>query len=189
MRNRQGKLLYSPVLIVWEKSKILHIQYRKMRGGLEMAPLRQEDDYFFEEYEVMPNRPVKEIKTPPAPKKVNVKKAKGNVFLGVTAFMFALTIVCRYAMINNMNMENIRLKKELESINNTNAQLKLAAERQINLSEIEEYAKNNLGLQKPQNYQIEYINVDKKDLIDNKVVVENKTGIKEILLNIVEFFY
>jgi len=154
-----------------------------------MAPQRLEDDYFFEDYKVMPRAPVKEVKAPPAPKKVKVKKTKGNVFLGVTAFAFALAIVCRYAMINNMNMENIRLKKELENINNSTAQLKLAAERQVNLSEIEEYAKINLGLQKPQNYQIEYINVDKKDLIDNKVVSENKTGIKEILLNIVEFFY
>jgi len=92
-------------------------------------------------------------------------------------------------MINNMNVKNIRLKKELDNINNTNAQLQLAAERQVNLSEIEEYAKTNLGFQKPQNYQIEYINVDKEDLIDNKIVATNKKGIKEILLNIVEFFY
>ena len=153
-----------------------------------MAPLRLEDDYFFEDYKVMPAEPKKQIKVPPETKKVKAKNTKGNVFLGITAFAFALTIVCRYAMINNMNMENIRLKKELENINNTNAQLKLAAERQVNLSEIEEYAKTNLGFQKPQNYQIEYINVNKEDLIDNKVVVENKMGIKEILLNIVEFF-
>ena len=154
-----------------------------------MAPLRQEDDYY-EEYRVMPSKPTKEVKqNAPAPKKAKARKTKGNVFLGVTAFAFALTIVCRYAMINNMNMENIKLKKELENINNANAQLQLAAEKQVNLSEIEEYAKVNLGFQKPQNYQIEYINVDKEDLIDNKVVVENKTGIKEILLNIVEFFY
>jgi len=152
-----------------------------------MAPLRQEDDYFFENYRVLPKEPPKKVENVQAPKKA--KKTKGNVFLGFTVFAFALAIVCRYAMINNMNMENIRLKKELENINNTNAQLKLAAERQINLSEIEVYAKENLGLQKPQNYQIEYINIDKQDLIDNKVTTENKTGIKEILLNVVEFFY
>ena len=141
-----------------------------------MAPLRLEDDYFYEDYNVMPNKsPKVETETVKAPKKAKAKKTKTNVFLGVSAFAVALTIVCRYAMINNMNMENIRLKKELDDINNTNAQLKLAAERKVNLSEIEEYAKNNLGFQKPQNYQIEYINVDKQDLIDNKVVTTNKT--------------
>jgi len=165
-----------------------------------VAPLRQEDDYYYEDYDRLsrevfsPKKTVSQSKTPKIEEVKEVKKKprtkiRGNVILGVAGFAVALTIVLRYAMINNMNMENIRLKKELESINNTNAQLKLAAERQINLSEIEVYAKENLGLQKPQNYQIEYINIDKQDLIDNKVTTENKTGIKEILLNIVEFFY
>ena len=156
-----------------------------------MAPLRQED-YFYEDYNystVPKNAPKVTKNREPKKAKVNVKKTKNNIFLGTSIFIVALTIVLRYAMINNMNMENIRLKEELNTINNVNAQLQLAAERQVNLSEIEEYAKNSLGLQKPQNYQIEYINLDKEDLIDNKVVTENKTGIKEILLNIVEFFY
>ena len=153
-----------------------------------MASLKQED-YFYEEYKVLPKKPIHEVKkSPPKKSEAPKKNVKGNVVLGVSIFIVALTIVLRYAMINNMNMENIKLKKELESINNINAQLQLAAERQINLSNIEEYAKNNLGFQKPQNYQIEYINVDKEDLIDNKVVTENKKGIKEILLSIVEFF-
>ena len=155
-----------------------------------MAPLRLEDDYFYEDYNVVPKKSPQIIEDKqPKKEMVKVKKTKNNVFLGFSIFAVALTIVCRFAMINNMNMENIKLKKELDSINNTNAQLQLVAEKQVNLSEIEEYAKNNLGLQKPQNYQIEYINVDKTDLIDNKVVTTNKTGIKEILLNIVEFFY
>ncbi len=175
MRNRQGELLHSPVLLSERRET--------------MAPLRQEDDYYFEEYRVMPSKPAKEVKEASVPKKAKAKKTKSNVFLGVVSFAFALTIVCRYAMINNMNMENIKLKEELSNINNTNAQLQLAAEKQVNLSEIEEYAKVKLGFQKPQNYQIEYINVDKEDLIDNKVADTNKTGIKEILLNIVEFFY
>lgn len=154
-----------------------------------MAPLRQED-YFYEEYDLVPKKSPKVITNKePKKEKVKVKKAKNNVFLGFSIFAVALTIVLRYAMINNMNMENITLKKELDTINNSIAQLQLAAESHVNLSEIEEYAKNNLGLQKPQNYQIEYINVDKSDLIDNKVTSTNKSGIKEILLNIVEFFY
>lgn len=154
-----------------------------------MAPLRQEDDYFFEDYNVLPKKVTPNVevkKEQPKPRKA--KKTFPNAVLGVSIFAFALVIVCRYAMINNMNMENISLKKELENINNTNAQLQLTAEQQINLSDIEAYAKNELGFQKPQNYQIEYISIDNEDLIDNKVVTENKTGVKEILLSIVEFF-
>ena len=85
--------------------------------------------------------------------------------------------------------ENIRLKKELQNINNTNAQLQLAAERMVNLSEIEAYAKNELGLQKPQNYQIEYINIDKEDLINNNVTINEGSWISNMFSKIIEFFY
>ena len=168
-------------------------------GGEEkVAPLRQEDDYYYGDYDRLSREvfsPKKRVSQSKAPKVEEIKETKkspkirGNVILGVAGFTIALAIVLRYAMINNMNMDNIRLKKELDSINNTNAQLKLAAEQKVNLSDIEIYAREKLGLQKPQNYQIEYINIDKHDLIDNKAVVSKKNGIKEFFDNIVEFFY
>ena len=152
-----------------------------------MAPLRQED-YYYEEYESKPVESPKKVE--PVKKTLNVhkQKTKRKVFVGALSFGVALTIVYRYAMINNMNMENIKLKEELAEINNANAQLQLLAEQSVNLSYVEKYAQENLGLQKPQNYQIEYINVNKQDLIDNKVVNENKNWFKEILFNIIEFF-
>lgn len=167
-------------------------------GGDFVAPLRQEDDYYFDEYypsieekvvrkkKAVQNK-LPEVKEEKVSKKAPKTKVKSNVVLGGVIFSVALTIVLRYAMINNMNMENIRLKKELNNINNVNAQLQLAAEKNVNLNEIETYARENLGLQKPQNYQIEYINVNKHDLIDNKVVVENKKGFKEFFSDLVEF--
>lgn len=186
MKNKRGPIL-APVLAI------------TFFGGDGVAPLRQEDDYYYSEYDAeevfSPKKKVVPRKSPElnvveAPKKAAKPKTKvrANVFLGVSAFAVALTIVCRYAMINNMNMENIRLKKELDNINNSNAQLQLAAERMVNLSEIEAYAKDKLGLQKPQNYQIEYINIDKHDLIENKIVSSEKIGFKEILNRIAEFF-
>lgn len=153
-----------------------------------MAPLRQEEYYNYEE---VISKPVKSPKVDKPDNNKNMakkRKTKRKVFLGTVAFMLSLTIVYRYAMINNMNMENIKLKKELETLNNANAQLQLVAEQSINLSYVEEYAKENLGLQKPQNYQIEYINVNKQDLIDNNVINENKNWIEEIVFNIIEFF-
>ena len=153
-----------------------------------MAPLRQEDymyDDFLNEPAAQPKKEEKQ-KEQVASKKKN--KAKKKVFLGVLSFALALTIVYRYAMLNNMSMENIKLKKELAELNNVNAQLQLRAEQSVNLSYVEQYAQENLGLQKPQNYQIEYINVNKQDLIDNKVTNENKNWFKEILFNIIEFF-
>lgn len=153
-----------------------------------MAPLRQED-YMYDDFI---NEPVAQSKKQEEPKKQAVPKVKNKVkrkvFLGVLSFSIALTIVYRYAMLNNMSMENIKLKKELAELNNVNAQLQLRAEQSVNLSYVEQYAQENLGLQKPQNYQIEYINVNKQDLVDNKVTSENKNWFKKILFNIIEFF-
>lgn len=150
-----------------------------------MAPLRQED-YFYESFTAKPIETPKE--TLPVKTEIPKPKTKGKVFFGVLAFIIALTIVYRFAMINNMNMNNIKLKKELADINNVNSQLQLAAEKSINLTEIEKYASENLGLQKPQNYQIEYIKIDKEDLIDNKITYENKNWFEKIVFNVIDFF-
>lgn len=159
-----------------------------------MAPLRQED-YFYEDYEIkrpkvnsQPQKNVQQQKVQVKPQKNQKRMLKRTMFLGTITFAVALTIVYRYVMISNMNMENIKLKQQLTELNNVNSQLQLNAEKSLNLSEVEKYASENLGLQKPQNYQIEYIKVDKQDLIANKIVNENKSGLEKILLNIVEFF-
>lgn len=159
-----------------------------------MAPLRQED-YFYEDYEIkrpkvnsQPQKNVQQPKVQVKPQKNQKRMLKRTMFLGTVTFALALTIVYRYVMISNMNMENIKLKQQLTELNNVNSQLQLNAEKSLNLSEVEKYASENLGLQKPQNYQIEYIKVDKQDLIANKITNENKSGLEKILLNIVEFF-
>ena len=144
-------------------------------------PLRQEE-YFWEE-EVVAQQSTK-LKQKPKKK----SKLKTKVFLGVVTFSVALSIVYRYAMVNRLNTEVIALKNDLEEINMLNAQLKLNAEKNINYEDIEKYAIQNLGMQKAQAYQIEYINIDKEDIVNNTVTNENKNKLKEVILSIVEFF-
>jgi hypothetical protein len=91
-------------------------------------------------------------------------------------------------MVNRINTEVLSLKKELEEINTVNAQLKISAEKNINYNEIEKYAIQNLGMQKAQAYQIEYITTDKEDIINNSITNENKNKLSEVILNIIEFF-
>ena len=143
-------------------------------------PLRQEEYYYEEEIAVAQN--------PTQVKHKKKSKAKSKVFLGVVAFSVALSIVYRYTMVNKLNTEVIALKKELDEINTLNAQLKINAEKNINYDEIEKYAVQNLGMQKSQAYQIEYINIDKEDIVNNSVVFENKNKLQEVILNIIEFF-
>lgn len=58
------------------------------------------------------------------------------------------------------------LKKELSTIEKENSQLELAIESNLNLSNIEQQAKELLGMQKLSNKQIVYVNLEKDDHIE-----------------------
>ena len=153
-------------------------------------PLRKEEYYYDEEYEFHSHKK-NQINNDVQIKQKTIKKAKnknGKILLGAIIFTLALTMVYRFTLINNLNMEVIKLKSELEEINTLNAQLKYSAENNINLSEIEKYATENLGMQKLQNYQIEYINLEKEDLLTNEGSIENDSIISNIISNVIEFF-
>lgn len=145
-------------------------------------PLRQEEYYYDEE--VVAQQTIKTNKK----EKLKKNKLKRGIFFGILIFSASLAIVYRYAMVNKINMEVLTLKKELEEVNVLNSQLKMSAEKNVNYSEIEKYAIQNLGMQKPQTYQIEYITTEKEDIINNSIPIENKNKVSEVILNIIEFF-
>ena len=75
----------------------------------------------------------------------------------VVGFLAVLTVTYRYNMISEANLKAIKLKSELETVS---SQLSLAimnVEQGANLSEIEAYAKQKLGMQKPDKNQIVYV--------------------------------
>ena len=151
-------------------------------------PLRQEE-YYYEDYKKTVYEKPQTIKQEePVKVKKPKKKSKNRLLLGVIIFALALTMVYRFTAINALNLEVIKLKSELDEINTLNTQLKFAAESNVNLSEIEKYATDELGMQKLQNYQIEYIVLDKQDLLANENAVEESSFFKKIINNIVEFF-
>ena len=68
-----------------------------------------------------------------------------------------MTVTYSYNMISEANLKAIKLKSELE---NVSSQLSLAVmnvEQGANLNEVEAYAKQKLGMQKPDKNQIVYI--------------------------------
>jgi hypothetical protein len=150
-------------------------------------PLRQEY-YYEEEASIVTQSTKKDTNDSIVLKKKIKAQRRKRAVLGVMLFGIAFAIVYRYTMINNVNMEIIRLKEDLEEVNTVNAQLKLAAERSVDLREIERYSREQLGLQKPQSYQIEYINLNKQDFINNQPTSENKNWIQTVIFNIIEFF-
>ncbi len=115
----------------------------------------------------MPNK--KDFKIIKAPKKVqstnNVKKPKTqpksklSLILSVVAlFTMAIVISYRYNVISEKNLEVQRLKMDQVTANSELATTEVWAERIIDKDTIESYAKQQLGMQKPEKSQIVYIN-------------------------------
>lgn len=85
------------------------------------------------------------------------------------AFVVLLTISYRYALINSRFSEKESLKSTLSNIQKQNAQLRVSIEQGMNINNIEQAAKEKLGMQKLDNNQKVYINLQKKDYVETTV--------------------
>ena len=72
---------------------------------------------------------------------------------------------------------NVGLKQELDSLQEDNRSLRIEYESKIDLDEIEDYAKNVLGMQKPGQSRIKKINTDTQD----KAIVLGNSGEADIV--------
>ena len=118
---------------------------------------------------------------------VSVKKHK-NVLIPFILGVFAMTLIItsRYTLINEKNVESIRLKTELEKAESTLFSAKIAVEQKTDLNKIEAYAKQQLGMQKPSKNQIIY--VDTSENIGTVEIIENEgffSGVKSGILNFI----
>ena len=96
------------------------------------------------------------------------RKYKANILIKVKMvasilllFLFGLTIMYRYALIADLNYEISNKERQYENLRNENSRIKVAIENETNLTRIMEIAQNNLGMQKPDKYQILHIRVPK----------------------------
>ncbi len=111
---------------------------------------------------------VKNIKVAP--------KSKLSLILSVVAlFVMALVTSYRYNLISEKNLELQRLKMDQVTVNSELATTEVAMERLIDKDTVESYAKQQLGMQKPEKSQIVYINSNyetKVEQIENKNIFE-----------------
>ena len=107
-------------------------------------------------------------KTNKKTKKIEQEKAKKRKVLTYLFVGFAIlfAICYRNAQIDEKFEEIQDLKKELTNIEKINSQLELAIESSLNLSNIEQQAKELLGMQKLTSKQIVYVDFDKTDHIE-----------------------
>ena len=96
------------------------------------------------------------------------------ICLFAIAAAIALGICYRYSIINEKFNSVEKAKKELLNAQTINEQLQADIDSETDISYIENYAKYQLGMQKPQDSQIVYINVEKQDKIFTPINLEEE---------------
>lgn len=108
--------------------------------------------------EKMPNRSK-------ANKKARADRAKITkvVVLAGVLFVLCITVLYRYGIILSCNQQIKELESQKNEILASNQAAQAKIDKQFEMNEIEKYAKENLGMMKPQSYQIFYIDMDMGD--------------------------
>ncbi len=105
-------------------------------------------------------------------------KAKVVLYI-LLGFAVLFAISYQNSLITESFNEKETLKKNLATIEKENEQLKVNIENSLNLTNIEQLAKERLGMQKLDNSQKVYVNLDKKDYVQSAteevIIEEDKT--------------
>ena len=82
----------------------------------------------------------------------------------VLAFVLCCSVVYRYAVILECNQEIKALEKQVDAILSENQVMQGKIDRSLEVGEIEKVAREELGMMKPEAYQIFYIDMDMQDV-------------------------
>ena len=150
------------------------------------------------EYEKIKN-PYKVKKSSTAKKKSYKKQAKKQaksktkmIMAIMITFSILFAIIYQNSLITESFSKKESLKKNLGAIEKENEQLKVNIEKSLNLNNVEQSAKEMLGMQKLDNSQKVYINLPKEDYVESaseEVIIEEETSFGEKLLNIISSFF
>ena len=134
---------------------------------------------------------IKSIKNgKPSYEKSNEKKQIGSLTIKIVAkIMIALILVLVMVMLDSQKRELFQeiqsLKVEITQLKKDNDQLEISIQNSLNLNNIEQAAKELLGMQKLTSKQTLYINLPKKDYVEPRaeevVVDENKNIFEKII--------
>lgn len=123
-------------------------------------------------------------------KKQTKKQLKPKVKLVmyiVLGFAILFAISYQNSLITESFNQKAELKAELSAIEKENEQLKVNIEKSLNLNNVEQSAKEMLGMQKLDNRQKIYISLPKEDYIESaaeEVMIEEKSFLEKIIESI-----
>lgn len=121
------------------------------------------------------------LKKKTAPKKNTKVK---TIFYLAICFAILFAIGYRNTQIDESFVKLQGMKTELASLEKENQQLKVNIENSLNLSNVEDTAREKLGMQKLDNKQKVYINLPKRDYVEpatEKVVIKEESWFDEII--------
>lgn len=109
-------------------------------------------------------------------KKKTMYNYKPIVYIGIV-FAMLFTISYRNSLINEGYNEKENIKSQLSAVQKENEQLRVSIENSLNLNSVEKSAEEKLGMQKLDNNQKIYLNLQKKDYVEpasEEIVIEEE---------------
>ena len=129
-------------------------------GNLAVQPELTDDEiYVYEQEQKEKTSVIREIQL-----KKQRKVTKGGIMVKVAILLaLGLAVGLRFASITQINYRNQALEKELTATNASILRKQVEINSGLTLTEIGRIAEEDLGMQKPQAYQIKYVDVERID--------------------------
>lgn len=136
------------------------------------------------------NKTTKKTKNKKQTKKEKAREArKAKILLALNCVLILsalFVIIFRNSLISQSFAQIQMLKSEISEIQKENDQLEISIQNSLNLGNIEQEAKEKLGMQKLTGKQTVYLNLPKKDYVEpstEEVLIEENTGIWQSIVN------
>lgn len=123
----------------------------------------------------------------------NTKELKNNIKarLKIVLFLFAgfsvlFVISYQNALISESFNKKEQYRKEMEALSKTNQQIEVSIEHNLNLNNIEQVAKEKIGMQKLSNGQKIYVNLPKQDYVapaSEQIIIDEDTNFFQKIIN------
>ncbi len=130
-------------------------------------------------------------------KKTSSTKKSATSFLSILKYIFCVAFIVsifggllvNYVKLTESTAKITSLKRELTKLEEQEALLNVYIERKTNVRQVEEYAKEKLGMSEVQSHQIEYVSLENKDKVQVlKTESENSKGLLSIIAKNLNIF-
>ncbi len=118
-------------------------------------------------------------------KKLSKKSKTSSIIWVLSMFIMLMALIYRFNLINEKNLETQSLKEKLETLESSAITEEEDLAQSTDLNAVEAYAKQQLGMQKPNKNQIVYIDNSKGNSVSAKTDTTVIDKIQDILKQVI----